>query len=202
MLTNANSKARLSGMPDHEFTLLIDGPDLQSEANLNALFEAGCDDALFGSRDSVQYADFTREATTFSEAISSAIEDIGSAIPGARVLRVEPEELVTLTAIANRTNRSREGIRLLAEGKRGPGGFPAPVSWIDARTRIWRWPDVAAWFSSELGEPVEAVAEAETIAAFNGLLGAALHLNRIRASGEMDVFASFVKREMSELVDR
>ena len=29
--------------------------------------------------------------------------------------------------------------------------------------------DVAVWFSSGLGEPVEAVAEAETIAAFNGL---------------------------------
>jgi hypothetical protein len=186
-------------MPDHEFTLLIEGPDLQSDANLNALFDGGCDDALFGRRDSVQYADFTREATSFSEAISSAIEDIESAVSGTRVLRVEPEEFVTLTAIAGRMNRSREGIRLLAEGKRGPGGFPAPVSWIDAKTRIWRWPDVAAWFNSELGEPVEAVAEAETIAAFNGLLGASLHLNRIRVSGEREVFASFVEREMSGL---
>ena len=187
-------------MPDYEFTLLIDGPDLQSEEHLNALFESGCDDALFGNRDSVQYADFTREATSFSAAISSAIKDIESAVPGARVLRVEPEDFVTLTAIALRVNRSREGIRLLAEGKRGPGGFPAAVSWIDARTRIWRWPDVAVWFNSRLGEPVEFVVEAETIAAFNGLLEASHHLNRLDASEDRSVFASFVRREMGEFV--
>ena len=97
------------------------------------------------------------------------------------------------------------GVNSSIEGS-NPSFSAAASAWRGLRPRKAAsrrdFADVAVWFRSELGEPVEAVAEAETIAAFNGLLGAALHLNRIRASGERDVFASFVKREMSELVDR
>jgi hypothetical protein len=49
------------------------------------LYEAGCDDALIGMRDGVAFADFIREANSFTEAIQSAIRDVERAGVGARV---------------------------------------------------------------------------------------------------------------------
>lgn len=183
------------------YTLLIAGPDLQTDERLDALFEAGCGDATFGNREQIQYADFHREAPNLAEAISSAIRDIEGAVPGAMVFRVEPEELVSLTAIASRTSRSRESIRLLAAGARGPGGFPSPLSWVDAKTRVWRWTDVAEWFETRLGQPLALTEEADTIATFNGLLEARLHSRRLPRQDERDAVAEFARadEELHEL---
>lgn len=38
----------------HHFTLIVDGPDVQDEALIDALFEAGCDDALVGRAEGIQ----------------------------------------------------------------------------------------------------------------------------------------------------
>ena len=133
-------KDRLS---EHEFSLVIAG-SLEDEAILDALFRAGCDDATFGQVDDVGYADFVREAPTFAAAVRSAIEQVESA-PGLRVVRVEPDDLVTMSEIAQRLGRSRESIRLLISGARGLGGFPPPFSHLKARSRLWRWSEVAAW---------------------------------------------------------
>lgn len=184
-----------SALETHEFTLLIAGPDLQSEENLHALFEAGCDDATFGSRDGIQYADFHREGASMAEAIRSAIHAVEAAVRESVVIRVEPEELVSLTAIATRTSRSRESVRLLAEGKRGPGGFPSPASWVDAKTRVWRWTDVAGWFESRLGESLALGAAAETVATFNGLLEARLHSRRLPREDERDAVGQFARED-------
>ena len=66
-------------MEPYTFTLLIAGPDLQTDANLDALFEAGCDDATFGNRDRIQYADFNREAPNLAEAIRRRFLPLGGA---------------------------------------------------------------------------------------------------------------------------
>jgi hypothetical protein len=184
------------------FSLLVAGPDLQTEEHLDALFDAGCDDATFGNREKIQYADFDREAPSLAEAIASAIHAIEKTVSGALVFRVEPEEFVSLSAIATRTSRSRESIRLLASGERGPGGFPSPVSWVDAKTRVWRWTDVAQWFEKELGEPPSVSEDAETIATFNGLLETRVHMRRLPREDERDVVTRFAREdhELSELL--
>lgn len=69
----------------HEFTVLVKGADLLEEENLNALFDAGCDDATFGQAQGVYYASFDREADTFVKAVATAIEGIERAVPGAVV---------------------------------------------------------------------------------------------------------------------
>jgi predicted DNA-binding transcriptional regulator AlpA len=164
-------------MAQHTFTLLVEGADLLAQEHVDALFDAGCDDALFGQRGSVYYADFDREATTFGQAIVSAIRDIQRAVPDARVMRIEPDEFVSLSAIAKRTGRSRESIRLLAEGLRGPGGFPTPERWVDARTTVWHWTEVAEWFENRLGERVAHGDETHAVAALNGVLEARRHVD-------------------------
>jgi hypothetical protein len=153
-------------MTTHTFTLIIDGPDVTQARIVDALFDAGCRDALLGRRDRVQFADFDREAPELAHALVSAIEQVES-VQGMRVLRVEPEDLVSASVIAERTGRSRESIRLLAEGKRGPGGFPEPLAWVAARTRLWHWSDVANWFAERLDERVADLGDAQLVAAVN-----------------------------------
>lgn len=129
-------------MSEYEFSLVIAG-NLEDETLLDALFEAGCGDATFGQVDDVGYADFIREAPTFAAAVRSAIEQVEAT--GLRVVRVEPDDLVTMSEIGQRLGRSRESIRLLISGARGPGSFPPPFSHLKARSRFWRWSEVAGW---------------------------------------------------------
>lgn len=152
-------------MPEYEFTLVLHG-DLDDDA-VDALFEAGCDDATVGEVDGVGYADFLREAPSFGEALRSAIDQVET-VPGLTVSRVEPDDLVTLSEIAQRLGRSRESVRLLAAGERGQGDFPPPVSHLKARTRLWRWSEVAAW-AQRHDQPID-LTTATAIAAINAAL--------------------------------
>ena len=173
----------MTQMDTYNFTLILDG-DVVSEAVLNRLFEAGLDDGTFGEVDGTPVAEFDREAPSFEEAVVSVIEDIERAGPELRVARVAPDDLVTATAIAQRTGRTRQSINQLIAGDRGPGGFPAPVAHVDAKTRLWRWTEVSQWFERLDGEgDSERRRVAEFIAAINGALESRHHLERLAALG-------------------
>ena len=75
----------------HSFTVVIDGADLTSRdsPDADALYEAGCRDALLMSDGGVQRAIFDREAPSFAAAVASAITAIETSIPGARVVTIE-----------------------------------------------------------------------------------------------------------------
>ncbi len=152
-------------MSEHEFTLVISG-DLSDEEVARALFEAGCDDATFAVSDGVGYGEFIRESPSISAAVMSAVHQVES-VPSLRVRRVEPDDIVTMAEIAERLDRSRESVRPLAEGKSGPGGFPAPLSHGRERNRLWRWSDVADWLGNS--EPQEREA-AHFVVALNAAL--------------------------------
>lgn len=154
-------------MAEFGFRLVLRG-DLTPD-RLDGLYEAGCDDATFGEREAVPYADFDRTARTFATAVGRAIRDV-ERVPGVRVVRVEPDDLVSAAAIAQRTGRTRESVRLLSEGERGPGGFPAPVAWVNGRTRVWRWADVARWFHKALDEQIGGSPAPSLVAALNAAL--------------------------------
>lgn len=178
------------------FTLLVAGTDVQTDEALNALAEAGCDDATVGSSGGVQHLDFDREASSYLAAVLSAVDDVETAVPGVRVVRVLPDEYVTLAEIAQRTGRTRESVRLLSIGERGPGGFPPPAARGAERNKLWRWAEVASWFASALGEPVHQAPPPAHRAA-NALLD-------LRAStAELDrAELSRVRHELGSLVRR
>jgi len=74
-------------MPNQQFTLIVEGADLRSRRVVDALFEAGCDDATVGSIDETHHIDFHREATSLGEAILSAVRDVEK-VEGLQVSRV------------------------------------------------------------------------------------------------------------------
>lgn len=170
-------------MSIHQFTLIVEGADLQAEDHLDALFAAGCDDATVGRIGTTQYLDFDREAPTLADAVFEATAAVEAAVREARVVHVEPDDLVTMAEIAERTGRTRESVRLLINGTRGPGGFPAPATHFKQRNRMWQWHEVAAWFAYALDEELPGAdpATSEFLGAFN----AGLKLRR--AEDKLDV---------------
>jgi len=159
----------------YTFSLILGGCAVVSAEIEDALYEAGCDDALLGSRDGVLFLDFDRTSTSLLEAVLSAVADIHQAHAELWVSRVEPDDLVSAAEIARRAHRSRESIRQLIHGERGPGAFPPPIANLTQRSPIWRWSDVARWFADEIGGLDESVvSEATDLAAVN----AALELKR------------------------
>jgi hypothetical protein len=135
-------------------------------------------------RDGVPVVEVERAAATLADAVVDAIRELEAAFSDWRVVRVEPEELVSATAIARRLGRTRQSVAQLIAGQRGPGGFPPPAVWVEGAARLWRWSDVAEWFSLAV-EPsthVDRLA-AEFLAMLNGELQARRHRERLALLG-------------------
>ncbi len=145
---------RTPDVKTYAFTLIVEGPDLQSDELVDALFEAGCNDALVGRADGIQYLDFDRDAKSLEEAVLSAVADV-EAVPQLEVVRLADAGLLSMTDIASRTGRTRESVRLLVAGDRGPGGFPASVTDPRSRYRLWRASEVERWFRTHFGDQHE-----------------------------------------------
>ena len=77
----------------YSFTIYIRGVDVLSDASVDALHAAGCDDATLGVRDGAPYAAFDRNAPGFDEAVASAVQNLTRALPEVEVVRVELEDL-------------------------------------------------------------------------------------------------------------
>ena len=92
-------------MTIHDFTLIVDGPELQDETLIDALFDAGCDDAAIGRVDGIQHVDFDREAASLDRAILSAVADL-ERIDGVEVVRTSDDGLVSLADVATRIGRT------------------------------------------------------------------------------------------------
>lgn len=139
------------------------------EEGANRLYESGVDDGFPESGPKGHSIGFDREASSFHEAVLSAIKEVEEA--GFEVVRLEPDDLVSAAAIAERTGRSRQSISSLINGTRGPGAWPRPVAG-NVRSPLWRWSDVAAWFQVFDGSQEVNREEAAITAAVNELLRA------------------------------
>ena len=135
------------GASTYGFDLVIAHPLGDDETD--ALFESGCEDVAPEISASSTTLHFDREAVSLGAAIVSAVLDVEAA--GLIVAGVGSPDLVDLPELSARTGRTRESIRLLALGRRGPGGFPP------AEGGFYSWSAVRAWFAqydpSSVGTP-------------------------------------------------
>lgn len=157
-------------MNRYEFTFVVDHEFADEE--LDALVEAGCDDATPEVGLGRSLLHFHREAGSLPEALVSALHDVSRAVAG--VVAVQSDDLVTVRDIAERAGRSYESVRLLAAGKRGPGGFPTPMS--SSGWQFYSWAQVGAWLTRHY--PDDVVNDLPT--EYDRLIAAADHLVRAR----------------------
>ena len=132
-------------MKTYEFTLKYSLPNAEADMDdlVSRLAQAGCEDALVGIGKAGRLAlNFSREAPTAFEAITSAIADIGQAAPKATLIEATPD-LVGLTDVADIVGCSRQYIRkILISG--GPE-IPSPVH--EGKSSIWRLSKVLTWLA-------------------------------------------------------
>src|SRR5258708_24099576 len=87
-------------MQAYEFTIVASGLDPEAKDFETAFFAAGCDDATIAFQRGAIVLDFARTARSFGVALATAVRDVERA--GARVERIEPDPLVSLSEIAER----------------------------------------------------------------------------------------------------
>ncbi|MHA7987810.1 hypothetical protein ACX9R5_18610 [Rathayibacter sp. CAU 1779] len=156
-------------MIGHEFTIILDRPIREDdESDYDALFETGFDDSSPANESGRGVIHIDREAGSLVEAILSAV--VGARAAGFDVVGIEDDDLVTLKGIAERVGRTYESIRLYATGKRGPGGFPAPMT-ADGYA-LYSWAAVSDWLSAHTKLTSPADDRARTLAAADHLLRA------------------------------
>lgn len=154
-------------MSSHEFSLVIDHNP--SEDELDALYDAGLDDATpqYGAH-MAAHVHVHRDGGTLAEAITSAVRQAVHA--GFQVLGVYTEDLVTLKTIAARIDRTYEGVRRLASGSRGPGGFPEPAG--GDGYALYSWVEVSRWLAAHYDREDTTTEYERTIAAADHLVRA------------------------------
>ena len=157
----------MRAMELHSFTVVLDREPLDDE--FDALYEAGLGDSSpeYGAGKCVIHVD--RMAVSLETAIISVVEQVAAA--GFSAIAIEDEDAVDIRGLAARLGRSYESVRLLAMGRRGPGGFPAPLPGY-GRMKVYSWNEVAGWFRERMGEEHAQDEHARVMSAANHLLRA------------------------------
>jgi len=132
-------------MSEYEFTLKFRLPKADGDPAqfLQALAEAGCDDATVGIGQSGRIAlAFAREADTALEAVASAVQAVHRAIPGAEFVEASPD-FVGLTDVADLVGCTRQNMRKLMISN--PATFPVAVH--EGSQSLWHLRPVLVWFA-------------------------------------------------------
>jgi predicted DNA-binding transcriptional regulator AlpA len=138
---------------EYTFTLKyqLSSGDRDSEALVERLGEAGCDDALVGIGQPGRLAlEFTRESADAEVAVHSALADVRRAVPSAKLIEVVPD-LVGLTDVADIVGVSRQNMRKLMLAY--SNSFPVPMH--EGSASIWHLADVLAWLQARGGYAVD-----------------------------------------------
>ena len=126
---------------DFTLTFSLSRYSSNPENYLDALFEAGCDDAIVGTGMPGSIAlNFSRGAKSAEDAIQQAVRDVRKAIPDAELLELKPD-LVGISDIAGLLGCSRQNIRKLAT--KGSLNFPQPT--VSGSVPLWHFYEVANW---------------------------------------------------------
>lgn len=170
------------------FTVVLEGVGGLTASQAERLYRR-CRDATESEADGVVRVTFSRGRTSFAEAVHRAVRDLRAC--GLTAARIETDDLVSAAEIAERAGRSRESVRLLVGGRRGPRGFPGPVHKA-GRFRLWRWPEVERWFASYEGRAPRVEDRTAVVDALNLILA----LRRRRSA-----FTASERRELVRLAE-
>ena len=81
---------------------------------------------------------------------------------GAKVERIEPDPLVSLSDMAARAGMTRAALSNYFKGLRAKS-FPAPVAKVTSESPLWDWATVARWMFENRKLSREAALEAEIV---------------------------------------
>lgn len=129
-------------MKEYDFALIfrLNQSNVNPEDYPDLLYEAGCDDALLGiGKPGYLALDFIRESSSAYEALETALADVSSVLPDAKLIHVSPD-LVGIKELANIFNCTRQNIQKTVSKPT----FPNPV--YKGSQAIWHLAAVLNWY--------------------------------------------------------
>ena len=99
---------------------------------------------------------------------------------------------MSLKTIASRLGRTYESVRLCTTGKRGPGGFPRPLS--DHNWSLYSWSEVSEWLEKNNLAAVDATPDIKEIATIGSLISVYATMS-IRKAHELEPLAELVGKQ-------
>ncbi|QOC23766.1 DNA-binding protein [Wenzhouxiangella sp. AB-CW3] len=136
----------------HEFKLIFQLPQNSPPINelVEALAEAGCDDAIVGTGHPGRIAlEFSRESENAREAIDSAFDDVQRALGGAELIEAAPD-YAGLTEIADIIGISRQALR---KQMLNQADFPRPFHC--GNPSLWHLAPVLDWLQQQRGYRID-----------------------------------------------
>lgn len=157
----------------HEFTLVLEGVNDNTPHLEDRLFEAGCSDALINFRNGTVYLDFSRQEQSFEAAIFSAIHAVENCGLDIKVIRILPDDLVSISDIAKRLNTDRQRVSQWVKGERRQHGkpFPPAILKLSEKSPLWRWYSVVQWlYDQKIIQDIKIIDNAKFIENLNVVL--------------------------------
>lgn len=174
-------------MPTYTVSVIAQGVDLTDDV-LETLF-SNVEDVVPSWVNGALKVTAPVKATDDQTAALRLIEAVEVALPHVSVTRLD-QDLVSIADIAERTSRSRESVRLLVDGKRGPGEFPIPIGTVGDAIRVWPWDAVLTWFRDKHHEDLgERSVSPETAALIDARLYGKVQLGPRRAAASRPTVA-------------
>ncbi len=172
---------------EYVFTLKYQLSDYDCDVDelVERLGAAGCDDALVGLGQPGRIAlEFTREAESAEEALVSALANVKTAIPSAKLIEAAPD-FVGLTDVAQAVGVTRQNMRKLMITY--ATSFPTPVH--EGSATVWHLADILAWLQAKGTYKLE-----------QALLDVAATAMQINLAKEVRQMAPRIRREIRALV--
>lgn len=137
---------------NYEFELIFEVPPTERRSSwelVEALMEAGCDDAIVGTGHPGRLAlQFNRDAESAEQAMVSAIENVESAVPDVQLVEAVPD-YVGLSDIAKIAGISRQALRKQVQNH---PDFPRPFHC--GNPSLWHLSPVIDWLNDRRGDSV------------------------------------------------
>lgn len=140
-------------MREYDFILKFRLPEAGADPEqfVDALAEAGCDDATIGVGQRGRIAlNFTRKARSALDAVRSAVRDVKRAIPGVQLVEASPD-FVGLSDVADLMGCTRQNIRKLMI----TNAATFPVAVHEGTQSLWHLRPVLDWFAETQQRPID-----------------------------------------------
>ncbi|MFD8784272.1 helix-turn-helix transcriptional regulator [Kitasatospora sp. NPDC059599] len=128
---------------EYEFTFIVAGVDVDDESATEALRDHV--NAMLLRAGGLDLMTVLAEGENAVQAALDCVSTAKATVPQLRVLRLD-RDLVGISEIADRTERSRQNVAQWISGERKSNGTPFPAAEGTAgRSNVWLWTEVNEW---------------------------------------------------------
>lgn len=137
-------------MADQMIELVVSGIDIEKE-EVRRVISDELSDFAWGVSNGVTTVAHVGDLGDVVLAAEAMAKRVFEAFPGVPIAVRWNDDLVTTTAVADRTGVTREAVRLWAKALRGTKDFPAPFAMIplaEKASPVWRWARISEWLDA------------------------------------------------------